>query len=311
MRLHLNGLFLSRFLYINTYILLVSTTLLGCGNNGNRGKEYYKDYPENFMLSVLDNNTDLYSAIKQDWLSSFKQDEKKKYNLFVTDEYYTLSKDSVDVKLVNACLFVIDEENDYFMGSEDCLCYRIGTDWKVRWANSLTENDIKLIKSLGRDSFQGLGKKIDKKFFKIANGIDENGKKAVIFCQEAADVLSGKTKGNPLDYVSNKTKAHLKQDGNEMKKKAKGLFPQIINHNEELISSVYSCKLLLTKNETRLYGCKMVMGVCNRGSSFYSIVTEKLVVAVSDERNYLVAYNQINMLDEELSSEEKQKIVQF
>ena len=53
------------------------------------------------------------------------------------------------------------------------------------------------------------------------------------------------------------------------------------------------------------------MGVCNRGSSFYSIVTEKLVVAVSDERNYLVAYNQINMLDEELSSEEKQKIVQF
>lgn len=299
----------SFFLYRFVYILLVSTILLGCGNNGNRGKEYYKDNPENFMLSVLDNNTDLYSAIKQDWLSSFKQDEKKKYDLFVTDEYYTLSKDSVEVKLVNACLFVIDEENDYFMGSEDFLCYRIGTDWKARWANSLTENDIKLIKSLGRDSFQGLGKKTDKKIFKNANGIDENGKKAIIFCQEATDVLSGKVKGNPLDYVSNKTKAYLMQDENETK--TKGLFPQIINHNEELISSVYSSKLLLTKNKTRLYGCKMVMGVCDSGSSFYSIYTEKFVVAISDERNYLVASDQINMLDEELSFEEKQKIVQF
>ena len=38
---------------------------------------------------------------------------------------------------------------------------------------------------------------------------------------------------------------------------------------------------------------------------------EKFVVAVSDERDYLVAYDQINMLDEEFSSEEKQKIVQF
>ncbi len=309
MKFQINSFFLNQFLYRFVYILFVPTILLACDSNGNLEKEYYKENPENFMLSVLDNNTDLYRAIKQDWFSSFKQDEKNKYDLFVTDEYIILSKDSVEVRIVNACLLVIDEEDDYFMGSEDYLCYRIGKEWNARWVKSLTEKDIKLIKSLNCDLFQGLDNHVGKKFFKAAKGIDEIEKNAIIFCQEAANVLCGKTKGNPLDYVSNKTKAYLMQDENETK--TKGLFPQIINHNEELISSVYSSKLLLTKNKTRLYGCKMVMGVCDSGSSFYSIYTEKFVVAISDERIYLVASDQINMLDEELSFEEKQKIVQF
>ena len=311
MKLQINSFFLSQVLYGFVNILLVPTILLACDSNDNQENEFYKDNPENFMLSVMDNNTDLYKAIKQDWLSSFNHDEEKKYNLFVTDEYITLNKDSFEVKFVNACLCVIDEENDYFMRSQDYLCYRIGNDWNARWVKSLTENDIKLIKSLGCDSFQKSGKHINKSFFKTAKGTDENEKKAIIFCQEAADVLCGKAKGNPLNYMSNKTKAYLKQDGNEMKTKTKRLFPQIINHNEELISSVYFCKLLLTKNKTRLYGCKMVMGICDSGSSFYSVVTGKFVVAISNENNYVIASDQIYLLDEELSTEEKQKIVQF
>ena len=55
----------------------------------------------------------------------------------------------------------------------------------------------------------------------------------------------------------------------------------------------------------------MVMGICDSGSSFYSVVTGKFVVAISNENNYVIASDQIYLLDEELSTEEKQKIVQF
>lgn len=308
------------------FFLSVLLTICGCkkttNNNiiqsgycedGVRKEKYFKDNPHNFMLNVIDNKTDIYKAIQHNWFTSFKQEEGIKYDIFITDEYFTLKKDSFEIKIVNACLFIIDTENDYFMGSKDYLCYRNGKKWIVEWIEELSDDNMDKIKSIVGDSIH----KIDAqnlKFFKTAKGGNSKEIEAIRINQEAIDVFCGKKEGDILDNVSEKVKSQLNKNSgiknNEMQLIAKNMV-QAINKNVDVVSATYSCKLLFAKKETEYYGCKQVMAISDTGSRFYTILTEKFVVVISPKKNYIIASDQIELLDEELTYEEKQKIKQF
>lgn len=316
------------------FFLSVLLTICGCKRTTNndivpnrnreggvRKEKYFKDNPHNFMLNVIDNKTDIYKAIQHNWFTSFKQDEGVKYSIFITDEYFTLKKDSFEIKIVNACLFVIDTENDYFMGSKDYLCYRTGKKWVVKWVEELSDDNMKKINSIVGDSIHNILKlELEKtkgqnfRFFKTAKGDNSKEIKAIRINQEAIDVFCGKKEGNILDYVSGKVKSQLNEHNgikdDEMQLIAKNIV-KTTNNNEDVLSTTYSCKLLLAKKETEYYGCKQVMAISDTGSRFYTIVTEKFVVVISPKRNYIIASDQTELLDEELTYEEKQKIKQF
>ena len=284
--------------------------------DGARKEEYFKDNPHNFMLNVIDDKTDIYEAIQHNWFTSFKQDEGVKYEIFITDEYFTLKKDSSEIKIVNACLFIIDKENDYFMGSKDYLCCRIGKEWDVKWVEELSDDIMDKIKNIVGDSIHNIFKMDDQnlKFFKTAKGGNSKEIKAIRINQEVIDVFFGKKEGNIEDYMSGKVKSQLNKHygvkNNEMQLIAKNIV-QTIDKNVDVVSTTYSCKLLLAKKETEYYGCKQVMAISDTGSRFYTIVTDKLVVVISPKRNYIIASDQTELLDEELTYEEKQKIKQF
>lgn len=300
------------------YLLLCIVAILVSCNLPTEEKLAFKDDPHNFILNIEDQNSDICTSIKDDWLSHFNPDEGTSYELFITDDYFTIKNQKTVIKFLNACLFIIDSDDDRFMGSTDYLCYKTSDTWIVKQVQQITPEDAKRLKDDIDDSLYVEFKQKYKLYietnelnlFKTVEGANLEEEQAIQFCLDMHETFWNEGRIT-CDYLSDKAKKMLQDNiGTNIFKERFLPFPDYVN-NEEYYFSVYSSQKLIEEQSTSYYGCKVVIASAEPGKRMFHIITDKFIVAISANKKYIIASDQLNLIDESLSKNDIEKLQMF